>query len=96
MNGRAIGLQRRGRPNEGWVGEHPVEAEPPDEPRAPGPEWLDLLSCRLHHPAERNVGGTHVLACPAYEAEVHEALEGPVRDRDPVLDGAHRSDPPAG
>ena len=78
------------------MGEHPVEAEPPDEPRAPGPERLDLLSGRLHHPAERNVRGAHVLACPAHEAEVHEVLEGPVRDRDPVLDGAHRCDPPAG
>ena len=73
-----------------------MEAEPPDEPRAPGPERLDLLSGRLHHPAERNVRGTHVLACPAHEAEVHEALEGPVRDRDPSWTARIAASPPPG
>ena len=89
-------LERGGRPDERRVGEHPMESEPPDEPCTQGSERLDLLPGRLHHPAERDVGGAHVLACSAHETEIHEALEGLVRYRDPVLDGAHGRDASTG
>ena len=65
-------LEERRGPQQRGMGEHDVQPEPPQEPRAPGPERFHLHARVLHHPAERHVRRTDVLARATHQAQVHE------------------------
>ena len=63
-------------------GEHTVEPEPSQDGEFGATAiGFDLRPGPLHHPAERHVGGAHVLARAAGETQVHERHERVVDDR---------------
>ena len=86
-------LHRRGEPQQLLPRERYVEPEPPEEPRSPRPERLHLDARALHHPSERDVRGTDVLAGSAREAEIHEARERLVGFGEALGHRTHRRDP---
>ncbi len=96
QEGASERLEGRRRPDERRMGEHPVEPEPPNQARTPRSRRLHLLACGLHHPAERDVRRTHVLARPTHEAGVHQFGEPAVGFGGRLVDRSHRGDPSPG